>query len=328
MAKDRLRLLKKVAHLYYEKDMNQRQIAKLIGVSRSQVSRMLTEAKEQGIVKITILDTVDSCEDLESLLKRYFNLRDAVVVPTASYIPDMIRQVVGKAGANYLNKIIKSNQKIGISWGISLYEMIKALEATEIDGIEVLQLLGGLGQTSTVLQSYELVKQLAGKYNGICHQLHAPGFMSNKKIAKILKQDLEIQRVLEMGKSVDIAVVGLDALWKHRSLVRVQNMSDSDLLKLEEKSAVGQCCFHFYDQNGKIVDEELAERVIGIDLKSLNDIETVIGVATSLDTTAAILGGLRNGFLDVLISDEKTVEEIIVQEEDLLSNNIDEEAVK
>jgi len=320
--KEKLRLLKKVAHLYYEKDMNQREIAKLIGVSRPQISRMLTEAKKKGIVKITILDKADSCEDLEALLKKYFSLKDVVVVPTTNYIPDMIRQVIGKAGANYLKNKIKNNCRIGISWGISIYEMIKAFEPIEIDGIQVVQSIGGLGQTSNSLQSFELTKQLANKFNGSYHLLHAPGITSKKEIADSLKKDKEINRILELGKNVDIAIVGLDALWRHRSLVQVENLSEDDLRILEDKKAVGQTCFRFYDIRGNICDENLNERVIGISLNELKKIDNVIGVATSLDTADAILGGLRSGFLDVLISDEKTVEEIICRQEDLINNNI------
>ncbi len=317
----KLRLLKKVAHLYYEKDMNQREIAKLIGVSRPQISRMLTDAKKEGIVKITILDKVDSCEDLEVSLKKYFNLKDAIVVPTTNYIPDMIRQVVGKAGANYLKNKIKNNYKIGISWGISIYEMIKAFEPIEIDGIQVVQLIGGLGQTSTVLQSSELSKQVANKFNGSYHLLHAPGIVSKKEIADFLKKDKEISRILKLGEEVDMAIVGLDSLWRHRSLVQVENLSEDDLRILEDKKAVGQTCFRFYDTRGNICDENLNERVIAISLDELKKINTVVGIATSLDTIEAIIGGLRSGFLDVLISDEKTVEEIIVRQEDSINNN-------
>lgn len=320
--REKLRLLKRVAHLYYEKDMNQREIAKLLGVSRPQISRMLTEAKKKGIVKITILDMIDSYQDLEAHLKKYFKLKDAIVVPINNYIPDMIRQIVGKAGANYLNSIVKNNYKIGVSWGISIYEMVKALEPTEANGIEVFQLIGGLGQTAPVLQSFEFSKQLANKFNGTCHLLHAPGITSKKEIADSLKKDKEISRILELGKDVDIAIVGLDSLWRHRSLVRVENLSEDDLHILEDKKAVGQACFRFYDSRGNICSQQLNDRVIGISLDELKRINTVIGVATSLDTVEAILGGLRSGFLDVLISDEKTVEEIIVHEEDLISSSV------
>jgi DNA-binding transcriptional regulator LsrR (DeoR family) len=126
---------------------------------------------------------------------------------------------------------------------------------------------------------------------------------------------------LKLGEEVDMAIVGLDSLWRHRSLVQVENLSEDDLQILENKKAVGQTCFRFYDIWGNICDENLNKRVIGISLNELKKIDTVVGIATSLDTIEAIIGGLRSGFLDVLISDEKTVEEIIVHEEDSINNN-------
>lgn len=43
-----------VARLYYEKDRTQNEIAEIYGISRPMVSKLLKEAKEEGIVKITI----------------------------------------------------------------------------------------------------------------------------------------------------------------------------------------------------------------------------------------------------------------------------------
>ena len=49
-------LLVKAARLYYEEDMSQDQVAAAIGVSRSNISRMLTDARAQGIVQIRIVE--------------------------------------------------------------------------------------------------------------------------------------------------------------------------------------------------------------------------------------------------------------------------------
>ena len=43
-----------VARLYYEKDRTQNEIAEIYRISRPMVSKLLKEAKEEGIVKITI----------------------------------------------------------------------------------------------------------------------------------------------------------------------------------------------------------------------------------------------------------------------------------
>ena len=50
----RIERLVDVARLYYEKDRTQNEIAEIYRISRPMVSKLLKEAKEEGIVKITI----------------------------------------------------------------------------------------------------------------------------------------------------------------------------------------------------------------------------------------------------------------------------------
>ena len=47
-------LLVEVAKLYYEEQLTQAQIGRQLQTSRSTVSRLLKEARDQGVVKITI----------------------------------------------------------------------------------------------------------------------------------------------------------------------------------------------------------------------------------------------------------------------------------
>jgi multiple sugar transport system substrate-binding protein len=47
-------LLTRVAYLYYERDLKQREIARLLGLSRSKVSRLLSEARKCGVVEIRL----------------------------------------------------------------------------------------------------------------------------------------------------------------------------------------------------------------------------------------------------------------------------------
>ena len=79
---DRASLLADVAEMYYLEEKNQAEIAKAIGVTRSMVSRILTEARESGIVEIRIQRPLQSDAELESALKEKFGLKDIYVVVT------------------------------------------------------------------------------------------------------------------------------------------------------------------------------------------------------------------------------------------------------
>jgi lsr operon transcriptional repressor len=63
---------------------------------------------------------------------------------------------------------------------------------------------------------------------------------------------------------------------------------------------LGQFC----DADGKVVELPLHERRIGIELSGLRYIPKVVGVAARVHRAEAILGTLRGGFLDVLVTNE------------------------
>lgn len=54
MKNEKSKLLARVAYLYYSENKTQSEIAKILGVYRTTISRMLSQAKKTGIVKINI----------------------------------------------------------------------------------------------------------------------------------------------------------------------------------------------------------------------------------------------------------------------------------
>lgn len=51
MKEDKKKLLAKIAYMYYEQEMTQAQIAKELDIYRTTVSRMLSQAKAEGICR-------------------------------------------------------------------------------------------------------------------------------------------------------------------------------------------------------------------------------------------------------------------------------------
>ena len=51
---DELRLIARVARMYFEWNMRQADIAKQLGLSQATVSRLLDRSKEEGIICITV----------------------------------------------------------------------------------------------------------------------------------------------------------------------------------------------------------------------------------------------------------------------------------
>ena len=113
-------LLVQVARLYYEHNLSQNDIAKKVNLSRPYISKLLNEAKREGIVKIEIKDPIMTESLIERRMREYFGLKKVIVVPKVEDISPL--QQVGEAAARYLNQIIQSGDVIGFSWGETVYE--------------------------------------------------------------------------------------------------------------------------------------------------------------------------------------------------------------
>ena len=77
---DDIRLIVKIAQLYYEQDMTQAQIARELGIYRTTISRLLKRGRDQGIVTIAINYDYNGNLWLEQQVKQKFGLKDVVVV--------------------------------------------------------------------------------------------------------------------------------------------------------------------------------------------------------------------------------------------------------
>ena len=82
------RLIYKVCCLYYQDNMNQKEIGDYLGVSRSSVLRMLQKGKELGIVKIKLNNpsTFDYGE-MEKKLENMYGLKDVLIVENSVQPP-------------------------------------------------------------------------------------------------------------------------------------------------------------------------------------------------------------------------------------------------
>ena len=98
----------------------------MLGVGRIKVHRILSAAREEGIVQFRIRDSVVECIALEKLLKERYGLTDATVVPTASDSRNA-PLLIGHAAAAYIADNLNSGDVIAVGWGRTLKFAISEL---------------------------------------------------------------------------------------------------------------------------------------------------------------------------------------------------------
>jgi len=307
------RLLYEIAKNYYELDKTQSEIASSLGISRSQVSRALKQAKDEGIVVVKLIPPGLDFAGLEEKLRSTFGLSDVVVISGKAGPSRLLTQNLGMAGANYLDRELRPGQVIGVSWGATLRELVAALGSIKPEPREIMAipLLGGQGQASPDLQVNDIASRVAMAFGGSHLYLHAPSFVDTPEARNMMMNDSNIRNVASKWAAADVAVVGVGCFVPPSTLLEEGGFPPDELEDLVRMGVVGDICMRFFDEQGQPVDTPLGDRIIGASLDQLRAIDCVVAVAGGVNKAASILGALRTGVVDVLITDDLTARRVL-----------------
>ena len=303
-------ILATVANLYYNSELTQNQIAERMYTSRSKISRMLKEARDLGIVEIYIREPWERNLEYESILKKEFGLKNVRVVTIKDSDKENGLQKIAEAASYYLDSIVKQDMVVGISWGNTLYRIVKYISTNNRKNIPitVVPIMGAANIKSPEKDAMDLAKDLASAYGGKYQYIYAPLFVNSKELKDSLVQERNIEDVLELSSNADAILTSVGSIvyksWNNYLSVKT-------LEALEAKGAVGHIGGHFYDIQGKELETALAERMIGISLDDIRSCREVVCVAYGESKAEAILGAMRGGLLNTLVIDEKCSERIV-----------------
>lgn len=309
---DQAELLARVAHLYFEKGKDQMAIARQFRISRSSVSRLLSQARRSGVVQIQINHPFPLCDELGEELCHTFSIKEARVLRTHPGTETDNALLVSQLGARYLQSHLNSGDTVAISWGRVLHSTIEQLRPAPLHNVQVVQLVGTLGTQHSEVDGAKLVRQLAEKLNAVSHNLNAPLFVESAETRRVLLQEPSIRAVLDRAQDAKLALVGIGALTQNASsALRAHLINPADLEELRRCGAVGDVCCQYFDVNGLPVQAQINGRVIGIELKALRRIPRVVGIASGTRKAKAILGALRGRHISVIITDDVTASRVI-----------------
>lgn len=311
---DELRIIARVARMYYEWDMRQSEIAKQLDLSQATVSRLISRSKEEGIIRISVNLPSGVYTEMEETLVKKFGLRDAIVVDSLDENEKMIQRDLGAATAYYLESAIRPNEIIGISsWSATLLALVDSLHPLpKKPGVKVVQILGGVGNPAVEAHATRLTSRMAQLVNGEAIYLPVAGVLATEAARDILMADEVTQQAVRLFDHVTTALVGIGAIDPSPLLVQSGNIfSNQELNQLRHEKAVGDILLRFFDINGDPVDTGLEKRVISMSLDQLSKVNRAIGVSGGLRKYSGILGALRGHWINILVTDHFTAERLM-----------------
>jgi DNA-binding transcriptional regulator LsrR (DeoR family) len=186
------------------------------------------------------------------------------------------------------------------------------MQITKPNGAQVIQILGGIGNSSVESRAVYLVNQLASRVQGKSILLPVPAVVGAMDTYHVYMDDPFVCETIEKFESVTMALVGIGSIEPSELLASSGNVfSPQELEVLREHGAVGDICLRFFDADGVPVKTQLNDRVIGMELEQLRNVRRSVGIAGGKRKLAAIRGAILGGFINVLITDSSTAEGLL-----------------
>ncbi|OJU89288.1 sugar-binding transcriptional regulator [Shinella sp. NM-101] len=305
-------LIVQVAKLYYDLERTQSQIAGELGLTRWQVGKLLTEAKEAGIVRIEITPRAGRRTTMELELQRSFGVKEAIVVPTGDIEdPGLVTDSVAQAAATHLASLSPKPALMGVSWGRTMSAVARALPKDWCPGLHVVLINGSTALTATNSRNSAVAEEFAQSTGGRATLLPVPAIIGSKSTRQALEQDPVLGRVFALAEEAPVLCFGLGGLTSQSVLLGSGYLGDDDIARLRDLRAVGDIMGRFVDRDGRVADSQLDDRTIGLRLESLAAKERVIGVAAGEDKHRIAAACLRAGYVTDLVTDEVTARRIL-----------------
>ncbi len=310
------KLLTLVATLYYRDGLSQNKVAQIADVSQSKISRLLAQARERGLVHITVAAFAPRDEKLEALCRKKFSLQHAVIIKTLPGQQTLARhEMIGYYSAPIVRSWLHVNDAICLSAGRMLSHLIRALAQTKpVSGLALLQTMGSIDVEMQQYDAIELSRLLAMAWNAKLLQLQAPAIAADRAERDAFIHHQQIRNVLKKIAGSRLALVGIgiptDSVFLERNFFH-----SIEAARLASQGVVGEICGRFFDKAGRECKTEYRDRVISVELDQLREMPEVAACVSGANRATAVRAAIRGKLIKSIITDEETMTAVLGQDE-------------
>lgn len=306
---DRMDLLVRAAELYYQQGLSQVEISKILETSRPTVSRLLEEAKEQGVVEITVHSPIRKDPKLSYTLRNLLGVRDAVVV-SGTYDRDKALDYCCQSANQFLGTILSNNISVGITWGSAMEKLCRVMTPRKSYNVNVVQMVGCLATGDPTMDGLELAIHMSQKLGGTYSNIYAPIYVENEIVHSYLIKERQIQASIRKACHTDIILTGIGSLDSLTSLQKAGYLTDKDRMELIGHGAVGHVLARPIDINGNEIP--MRNRfVVGAPLEAMKAAQWSVGIAVSPEKAEAAIAAVQGGYINTLIVDQTLANEVL-----------------
>ena len=303
----------RVAELYYDENKTQDEIGALLKISRWKAGRLLTHARERGIVRIEIVHPRARRLSLERQLRERYALHDAVIVPAPDN-EEGVTDRVAQAAADYLAQVRPAPRTLGVSWGRTLDAVAEQLPVGWTTGVTVVQINGGVSLNRRGGTAATLAATIAQRGSGSAVLLPSPAILERIETKRAIEADRTVADVLALARTASAYLYSAGVADASSVLVESGYLTPTDIADLVRAGAVGDVVGRYIDATGQTVDPRLDERTVGLGLDELRSAATAIFVVAGRSKHDVARAVVTSGLCTVLVSDENTARTLLENE--------------
>jgi DNA-binding transcriptional regulator LsrR (DeoR family) len=299
------------AWLYYHDGLNQNDIAERMRISRASVVNYLNEARNRGWVRVHMDSEVFKGHRLAEELCAAYGLTEAMVVPDDPVAPDGTAASVGRvtrAAADWLPRLLEPGDRLGVSWGATVYQMAQQVPNAPIPDLTVIQLLGSR-PAALGFAAEACTAMLAQRLAAECINFHAPLVLSNKALRDALCNEPVVRDQLAALATCNKTVLACGTCDADAHVVRSGIVTPQEIANYRARGAVGVICGRLIDGEGQPVVADVEDRMIGVSLDQMRNKEMALLVAAGQGRAHPARAAVKGGFVTHLATRTRVAEE-------------------
>ena len=339
------------ASMYYVQGETMEVIAHHLGVSRSTVSRLLARARQEGIVRVSLVQP-GGAGSLEGRMAQVFGVRTHIVPVregtteihrlqqvasvAAARMVDLIEALAEQGGSGGTDKPGPAGSDdetphgpagaaqdagagglvVGVAWGTTMSEVSAALPSRPVPGLTVVQLNGASDPVREGPSAGEVLSRMRLSLGARTISFPVPAFFDHVATREAMWSERSVKRVLSVARRASLAVFGVGALDALNGALPSQvyeggHLTARDQAVLRRQNVVGDVCTVLLRSDGSWRDVTLNARATGPTPAQLTRIPRRLCVAAGTGKARALLAALRARIATDLIVDDATARAVL-----------------
>lgn len=294
------------AWLYYSQQRTQNEIAVELGVSRQTVANYLADARNRGLVTISLSNEILQRDSIGRALTEKYRLEAVHVSPDPKEPdPQIIRSRIAGAGAHVVQALLQENSIVGIAFGRTMHALGEAMQPSDFRNATVVQVAGSSIDGRDTAPEF-CTALIASRLSAKCVNLHAPAFLSDPNLCERLVNEPSIKRQFELMAKTDILVFGVGELLPDTKFSDAPFLTDEVRDEYITNGATSVIFGRFINAQGEEVAGPLSDRTVAIALETVKTLPKRLIISGGTEKIAALHATLKSGYATHFVTDMAT----------------------